>query len=100
VIGGCIGLCGFAVALLAGLSAGNALDVILSRALVALAGCVVLGLVVGLLGERAVRQHIAESRAASQPRPVSTVEPVAAAPGASAEVAAAAAEAESVSRGS
>lgn len=100
MIGGCIGLCGFAVALLAGLSAGNTLDVILSRALMALAGCVALGLVVGFLGERAVRQHIAESRAASDPRPVPAGEPAAGAPVATEDALGAAAETAAASRGS
>lgn len=66
VIAGCIGLCGFVVALLVGLAVANPLDVILLRAVMSLAACVGVGLVVGYLGERAVRHHIAATAVAAR----------------------------------
>lgn len=67
VAGACLGLSGFAVAIIAGLSADNPADVILTRAILAMAALGALGQALGALAERAVDQRVAEHRAA---RPV------------------------------
>jgi len=55
VIGACSGLTAFAVAMVAGLAADNTAEAVLSRALVAMIICNVLGWFAGLICERTVR---------------------------------------------
>jgi hypothetical protein len=62
VIAACLALAGFVVALIVGLWAENPLDVILWRAVLALIAMNVLGLVIGLLGEKTVTMAIEQSR--------------------------------------
>ena len=57
-------LCGFAVAILAGLSAGNDSSRVLTTALIAMVACQGAGLVVGSIGERIVGEHMRSYRSA------------------------------------
>lgn len=65
IIGVCAGLTGFAVATIAGLAAENQADHVLLRALVAMAGCQVVGWIAGTVCERIVREALREYRAAN-----------------------------------
>ena len=58
VIGGCLALGAFAVAIVAGLAADNPADEILSRALIAMAVCYPVGVIIGVVAERAVDEHV------------------------------------------
>ena len=74
VIAASLGLGAFAVSIIAGMAADNPLDQVLSRALVALVACVVVGSVLGTAAEWAIRQHIAQTK--SSP-PAQTEQPTA-----------------------
>lgn len=67
VIAACCGLGGFAIAILAGMSADNPLDEVLTRAMVSMFGCAALGFILGSIAERtvqnALRTYIAGSKA-------------------------------------
>src|SRR5690606_20690399 len=52
------GLCGFAVAILAGLGAGNSAPQVLGTALVCMVVCQLTGLAAGAVGERVVNEHL------------------------------------------
>jgi len=67
-VSGACGLTGFAVAILGGLAADNPTSVILTRALIAMAACYVVGAFIGLLASRAVRDATA-SHIAANPAP-------------------------------
>lgn len=70
VVAVCVGLAGFVVSLLAGAAAENPLDVILTRALVSMVACTLIGAVVGAMGERAVKAHVeARGRSAAGAEP-------------------------------
>lgn len=56
-IGACFALTAFAVAILAGMFAGNAFDMILQRALMALILCYPVGLLFGIMCRRVVDEH-------------------------------------------
>lgn len=58
VIAACSGLTAFAVAMVAGLAADNTAEAVLSRALVALVVCNLVGWVAGLICERTVRSAL------------------------------------------
>ena len=58
VIAACSGLSGFAVAMLAGLSADNPADVILSRAVASLFVCYLVGGAIGFVMEQAVAEGV------------------------------------------
>lgn len=66
-VSGACGLTGFAIAILAGLAADNPANVILTRALIAMAACYAVGVFIGMLASRAVREaaasHIADNPA-------------------------------------
>lgn len=68
LIGACCGLCAFALAIVAGLSAGNPADTILLRAIVALVAGQIVGLVCGAVAERTVGDAMDRYRA-SRPIP-------------------------------
>lgn len=72
VIAACCGLCGFAVATLAGLSVENPLEDVLIRAVFSLVGCNVLGWIVGAVAEHAVRQSLGDSLAITDLNKLST----------------------------
>lgn len=58
-IGAVLGFTAFAIACVSGLAAHNPSNVVLSRALGALVICYFTGLVLGMIGEMIVAQHIA-----------------------------------------
>jgi hypothetical protein len=62
-VAGCFALAAFAVAVVAGLAGGNAPSSILVRALIAMIVCYPLGLVIGL-----ICQHVIEEHVKAQPR--------------------------------
>lgn len=68
VAASCMGLSAFAIAIVAGLGAGNPAEEILSRAIVAMAVMYALGQALGSMGERAIDQRLAQHR---QENPVS-----------------------------
>lgn len=57
-IAGCFALSAFAVAVVAGLAGGNATSSILARALLAMIVCYPMGLLVGLICQRVVQEHL------------------------------------------
>lgn len=60
LVAACSGLCGFVIAIIAGLAVENPLDVILTRALTALVACNVLGMAVGAAAEYAFESRLTE----------------------------------------
>jgi hypothetical protein len=66
VIAGCFAMAAFAVAILAGLAGENETISILTRSLVAMFICYPLGLIVGMICERLVSEHV-RSNAAAHP---------------------------------
>ena len=56
-------LCGFAVAVIAGLAAGNAAAHVLTTALICMMVCQAAGLAAGAIGERVVGEHLRGYRA-------------------------------------
>jgi hypothetical protein len=78
VISGIVALAGFLVALVAGLAADNPADVVLTRALLAMLACNLLGSIVGAVAhwigtehvERFKQLHPIESTDSPQPAPV------------------------------
>jgi hypothetical protein len=58
VMAGCFAMSSFAVAIIAGLSGGNPATLILGRALVAMALCYPVGLIVGMICERVIAAHM------------------------------------------
>jgi len=62
-IAGCFALAAFAVAIVAGLASGNAASSILVRAILALVACYPLGLMIGLIAQRVIQDHIDAHRA-------------------------------------
>ncbi len=72
-IAGCFSLSAFAVAVVAGLSAQNPVSSILVRALIAMILCYPVGLIIGLICQRLMNDHIdAHQKAASITMPNST----------------------------
>ena len=63
VISGAFALGAFAIAIIAGLGAGNPTSVILINAIIAMAVCNVIGLLIGAVMERTVRDHVEHYRA-------------------------------------
>jgi putative Mn2+ efflux pump MntP len=63
-VAGCFALAAFAVAVVAGIAAGNPPTSILIRALMAMLICYPLGMMIGLVCQHVIEQHIkAEARA-------------------------------------
>ncbi len=65
VIAGCFALAAFAVAVLAGLAGGNSAVSILIRALIAMMGCYPIGLMIGMICQRVMTDHIEAHREAA-----------------------------------
>ncbi|MFG0251729.1 MAG: hypothetical protein ACF8NJ_02510 [Phycisphaerales bacterium JB038] len=63
VIAGACGMAAFAVAVISGLWVDNPVASILSRALLSLALCYALGMLVGTICEHAVREHMVRYKA-------------------------------------
>lgn len=70
LVAAAMGLAGFAVALIAGLHAGNPSATILTNAILALVVCNFVGLMLGSVGERVIRDHVAALRPASGAGPI------------------------------
>jgi hypothetical protein len=67
-IAAAMSLIAFAVCLVAGIEADNPLGTILARSLVAMAGTLVVGLVVGAMAQKMLDEHLAtRGRAGEQP---------------------------------
>jgi hypothetical protein len=67
-VAGCFALAAFAVAVVAGLAGGNSPSAILFRALIAMVVCYPVGLVIGLVCQRVVEDHVnAQPAAGSAP---------------------------------
>ena len=64
VIASSMGLTGFAIACIAGLTAGNPTNLILIRSLVTMIACYLLGSIIGAVSEWVVNQHLAEYKGA------------------------------------
>jgi len=64
LIGACMGLGGFALAIVAGLAADNPTNQILLRAILSMLGCQVVGLAIGAVAEMAIDERSAAHRAA------------------------------------
>jgi hypothetical protein len=69
VIAACAGLCGFSIALIAGIAVDNPAEVVLVRALGAMFACQIVGWVAGTVAERIVRDAVSAYREA---HPVNT----------------------------
>jgi hypothetical protein len=70
VVGVVVALSGFVIAIVAGLAVDNPADVILARALVCLALCLVVGLAAGSVCERVIADHVAaQKKIAGAPAP-------------------------------
>lgn len=79
VVAGSFGLSAFAVAVIAGLGAGNTASDVLIRALVAMVVCYFIGTLLGGVGERTVSEHVRqyiEGRVVPDARSVPSVPPV------------------------
>jgi hypothetical protein len=72
VVAAVFALSAFAVALIAGIAAGNDTTTVLSRALGALVACQLIGMGAGFLIERVIKEHEARYRADN---PVPTIGP-------------------------
>ncbi len=57
-VAGCFALAAFSVAVVAGLAGGNGTGTILARAILAMIACYPLGLLVGLICQRVVQEHL------------------------------------------
>lgn len=68
VVSACCGLAAFAIAVIAGLSAGNSGEVILTRALICMVACQLVGLAIGMVIERVIVDSI-EQHKSSLPDP-------------------------------
>jgi hypothetical protein len=65
-IAGCFAMAAFAVAILAGLAGGNTAISILFRAVIAIIICYPVGLVIGLICQQVIADHV-DHRAAESP---------------------------------
>src|SRR6478752_6695867 len=66
-IAAAMSLIAFAVCLVAGIEADNPLGTILARSLVAMAGTLVVGLVVGAMAQKMLDEHLASRQAGGPP---------------------------------
>lgn len=60
VVAASMGLSGFAVCMIAGLAVDNPLDVIVTRAIIAMSVCYVVGILIGLAAQAAVSNRLVE----------------------------------------
>ena len=61
-----MGLAAFAIAILAGLYAGNPTITILGNAVLCMVACHIVGLFIGSIGERVVREHVESTYMATE----------------------------------
>lgn len=59
LVASCFAMTAFAVAIIAGLAAGNGPGAVLVRALLAMIGCYVIGLIIGMVCQSVLVQHMA-----------------------------------------
>ena len=71
-IAAAMSLIAFAVCLVAGIEADNPLGTILARSLVAMAGTLVVGLVVGAMAQKMLDEHLATRQAGKDPAALAT----------------------------
>lgn len=64
LVASCLGLSGFAVAVVTGLAVGNPAGRVLTIALVCMIGCHIVGLVVGMVGEKVIADYMRQYKAA------------------------------------
>jgi tetrahydromethanopterin S-methyltransferase subunit C len=57
VMAGCLALAAFAIAIFAGLAAGNAAGLVLVRALMAMILCYPVGFIIGMICQRVIEMH-------------------------------------------
>ncbi|MHC4081368.1 MAG: hypothetical protein ACYS15_18580 [Planctomycetota bacterium] len=77
-VAGCFALAAFAVAVVAGLAGGNTTSSILVRALIAMIVCYPVGLVIGLVCQHVIEEHVkAQPAANAVPEAGSGVSPAA-----------------------
>ncbi|MHC4949233.1 MAG: hypothetical protein ACYTG1_13425 [Planctomycetota bacterium] len=62
IVGGCLALAAFAVAILSGLASGNEAASVLVRAVVAMIACYPVGMVLGLVAGRVIEEHALADR--------------------------------------
>lgn len=60
VIAVCMALCAFAVSTVAGIAVNNEFDLILTRAILALGACYVIGYIIGAAGQYTFSQRVEE----------------------------------------
>lgn len=65
LVAAAMGLAGFAVAVVAGLHAGNPSVTILTNAVLALVVCNFIGVMLGSVGDKVIRDHVAKLRPAT-----------------------------------
>lgn len=58
IIASCLAMTAFSIAVISGLFAGNPSDEVLLRAVLSLAGCFVVGVLVGKAAEGAILEHV------------------------------------------
>ena len=63
VVAGCFAIAAFAIALIAGVAGGNPTGGVLTRAMISMIVCYPIGLIIGLICERVVDNHLREHRA-------------------------------------
>ena len=79
VIAGCFAFAAFTVAVLAGLAGGNSAVSILIRALIAMIGCYPIGLMIGMICQRVMTDHIDAHREPAAVSPSSPTDSLASA---------------------
>jgi NhaP-type Na+/H+ or K+/H+ antiporter len=77
-----MGLAGFTIAILAGLTADNTTESVLGRALISMLVCNVVGFLLGMIGERAIREAADLQAAISADGPVAEADDLASSPSA------------------
>ncbi len=75
-----MGLAAFAIAILAGLHAGNPTTTILGIAVLCMVACHIVGLFIGSIGERVVREHVKSNHMAAEGAVAGTAAPARGAP--------------------
>lgn len=64
VIAGAFGMTAFAVAIISGLAVNNPASDILYRALISMVTCYAIGLIIGIVGEYVIQEHMRQYREA------------------------------------
>jgi len=67
-------LCAFAIALIAGLAAGNPAEHIVGRAVVAMLVCQIMGVIIGRVAQAVIDEHVEQHRAEHSPDQTEQIE--------------------------